>query len=407
MTEPQNNFSFSEIFDRGRVRFVSLVSFFLGFLDAFLVYLISSYFVQVTGQDQISRFYLVAFILNFLILIFLQRLISSVGVVRILLVSLTALIALSMFLSLGTPSWTGAIVLVIFIATTGTLWSVMDILLEDFSSDRMTGRVRGFYLTITNLGFLFAPFLAIRVLDTFGYEGIFTALIFGYSLVFFLLLTLRHHRTRLMPLLNFRDTLKRALENKNLPRIYAVSLALEFFYVIMVIYAPIYLLNQGFQWNEIGIIFTIMLTPFVLFQYPLGILADTRIGEKELLLIALLCLAIFTTVFATLHSHSLFPWAAVLFATRVGAAALEILRDSYFYKQIHSGDTDLVALFRTARPIANIVAVIAITIILLFFSLPSLFFLVATVAIGAFFLTLGLKDSTSEHEMIEKSLIKA
>ena len=54
-------------------------------------------------------------------------------------------------------------------------------------------------------------------------------------------------------------------------------------YAWMVIYTPLHMLDLGFTWEEIGQIFTIMLIPFVLVEYPAGWLADKYIGETEMM----------------------------------------------------------------------------------------------------------------------------
>ena len=79
-------------------------------------------------------------------------------------------------------------------------------------------------------------------------------------------------------------TLKTFLKNKGLKKVYLINLILKFFYAWMIIYTPIYLheyMNLG--WDKIGIVFTIMLIPFVILQYPMGKISD-KIGEKKLLI---------------------------------------------------------------------------------------------------------------------------
>ena len=83
--------------------------------------------------------------------------------------------------------------------------------------------------------------------------------------------------------------------------------------------------------------------------------------------------------------------------TRIGIAGIEILRDSYFYKQIDGNDMDVIAFFRTARPLANIVGACLSVPMLLFLSLKSIFILVSFMLffslIHAFFLqdTIGFR----------------
>jgi MFS family permease len=174
---------------------------------------------------------------------------------------------------------------------------------------------------------------------------------------------------------------------------------LEFFYALMVIYTPIYLRDIGMSWNEIGIIFTVMLIPFVILQYPVGLLADKKYGEKELLIFSIFIMGATTLGAFFVHSAEIIVWSVVLFFTRIGASMVEILRDSYFYKRIDSYDIDLIDFFRTSRAVAFIAASILSTIYLFIFPVKAIFILVAIVAFSALCPALKLADNKSEREL--------
>lgn len=392
-------------FDRSKVRFLSFLSFLLGFLDAFLIYILSSYFALISGENLVGSFYVIAFIVVLWFLMRLQPMVHGLGSVRFLGLLLVGLIGTSFFLTLVEPSWIGAVVLLAYMVCSNLVWSVMDVLVEDFTADQVSGRVRGLYLTVMNGGLLLAPIMSTRTLDHSGYTGVFTVLGIGYMIVLiFALIWLRGHQTAPLPRIAFRATLRRVSRQKNLMLIYCVSWTLEFFYVIMIIYTPILLLSRGFDWAQIGFIFTVMLIPFVLVQYPLGVMADKRWGEKELLCIALIILAFSSIAVGVIQSMSIVVWASLLFLTRLGAATIEVLRDSYFYKQVGPTDTDIVAFFRTARPTADITAAGISLLVLSFFSVHSLFYLVGAVAFGAYFAAAALEDSQSEAERSKEAV---
>lgn len=384
---------------RGKVRLLSGLSFVLGFLDAFLLYVLSSYFAQISGESLVGSFYLVAFVLAFWLLMHLQAIVHSLGSVRFLGVLLVGLIGTSFFLSLDDPSWVGAAVLLAYIICNNLLWSVMDVLVEDFSTDQVSGRVRGLYLTVLNAGVLLAPMISTQFFSLAGYSGIFSIVSIGYMAVLLLVIAgLRNHRTARLPKIAFAETIRKVMKRKNVLLIYGISWTLEFFYSIMIVYMPILLLSQGFDWEKIGFIFTVMLIPFVLVQYPLGIMADKKWGEKELLFIALVILGVSTAVVGFTRSTDIVFWAGLLFVTRLGAAALEVLRDSYFYKQIGPNDTEIIAFFRSARPTAAIAAAGISLLFLSLFTLHSLFYLVGALALAVCFAVLSLEDTKSEAE---------
>ena len=395
----ENTKTKSENFNRDKVRFLSGLSFVVGFLDAFFLYILSSYFASLSGEDLVGGFYLVVYIGVLFFLMYLQPILHRLGSVQLLLLFYIVLIGCSFYLSLSGPTWMGALVLLLFLVVNNLMGPITDIILEDFSSDTVSGRIRGFYLTVLNAGLLFAPFISTWTLSQYGYEGIFTVLTAGYAAILIIaMIGLRSHRTYSKERIFFLTTLKKVIKRKNLLYIYSVSWVLEFFYIIMVVYSPILLRSYGYSWTDIGFIFTIMLIPFVLINNPLGVLADKKWGEKELLFVSLVIVAVTTALVAIVGGKSLVFWAILLFATRVGAAGIEILRDSYFYKQITRGDADIVAFFRTARPTANIFAAVIGLFFLSIFPLPGLFFLAAAFAGAACVAVLMLEDNRSETE---------
>lgn len=404
---PEENKNWGEDFRRNKLRLLSLLSFLMGFIDAFLVYILSSYFSQISGESFIGGFYLVAFVLVFWLLTNLQPIVHGLGSVRFLGMLIVGLIGTSFFLSLDDPSWVGAVVLLMYIICNNLLWSVMDVLVEDFSTDQVSGRVRGLYLTVLNAGVLLAPIISTQLFSLSGYSGIFSVVSIGYMAVLLLVIAgLRNHQTARLPRIAFAETIRKVVKRKNVLLIYGVSWTLEFFYSIMIVYMPILLLSQGFNWEKIGFIFTVMLIPFVLVQYPLGIMADKKWGEKELLFVALVILGVSTAVAGFTRSTDIVFWAGLLFITRLGAAALEVLRDSYFYKQIGPTDTDIVAFFRSARPTAAIAAAGISLLFLSIFTVHSLFYLVGALALAACFAVLSLEDTKSEAERKAAALVQ-
>lgn len=389
----------NENLNKNKVRFVSVVSFILGFLDAFFIYVLSTYFSSITGNENVGIFYLVGYTGVLIGLFFLRRWIQFMGKSRFLYLCLGVNILACALLVGMAPSWLSAMIVFAFIIATNLTWVALDILLESYSKDQVSGRIRGLYLTIMNAGILIAPFLSLRTLDRFRYEGIFFILIIGYCIVFLIsLIAFREDNKVSLVKLRFGSTLSKMFREKNLLYIYHVSFAMEFFYALMIVYTPLYLRSLEFSWNEIGIIFTAMLIPFVLLQYPLGILADRYLGEKELLVCSI-GIAMFSTFFLFfLSGANMWIWGLFLFFTRIGIAGIEILRDSYFYKQIDGNDMDVIAFFRTARPIANILGALISTFVLVFLPVQYIFFVVAMVLFFALLNAFYLVDTRGERE---------
>jgi MFS family permease len=393
-----------EQYSKKKTSSISLLSFLLGFIDAFVIYTLSSYFADIVGEQLVGVVYFVIFAIHFGLLLCLDMFIRHIGRVRYFVFCLgLSLFAIGMLPSVSAGS-IGLFFGILYLAFSNTVWVALDILLESYSQDNLSGRIRGFHLMVMNIGFLLAPYLSTRILSHSGYPAIFILVFIGYALTLLLAVVLFrseqgviHHQK-----MYFFQTLSEVLERSSLRHIFAISFALEFFYSIMIIYMALHLQNIGFSWNEIGVMFTIMLLPFVFLQYPVGVLADKRFGEKEMLAIAFLLTLSATVGMMVYGGKSLWVWAGILFVSRVGVAAIEVLRDSYFYKQIDGDDTQIIAFFRMARPAANMCGAVISVGLLAFFGLPSVFLAVVVVLFLALFHIFALTDSESEFERAHK-----
>jgi len=145
----------------------------------------------------------------------------------------------------------------------------------------------------------------------------------------------------------------------------------------MIIYTPLYLLELGFSWADIGKIFTVMLLPFVFLQYLAGYLADKKFEERDMIIFSLIVISLSTLSIFFLSSKSLIVWALILFCTRIGASLIEILRDSYFYKRIDCRDVDIINFFRSVRPMAYIFGLLIATPIVCFLHIRFVFPLIS------------------------------
>ena len=137
----------------------------------------------------------------------------------------------------------------------------------------------------------------------------------------------------------------------------------------------------------------VMLSPFVLLQLPLGILADKKWGEKEMLIIGFVIMGLSTIIFGAYRGVSPIIFAILLFFTRVGASTIEVMCETYFFKQINDNEPEIISLFRTTTPIAFIIAPLIGSFLILKIPFYSIYGILGIgVLIGTFFI-LRLKDT--------------
>lgn len=272
--------------------------------------------------------------------------------------------------------------------------SNLDVFVEHFSSNKNIGKWRGLYLSITSLAWVVSQIISGSIIAKSSFLGIYlfaSLFLMLLSIIFFTNFNkfkdLKYHEVKMS------ETIKFFLRNKDLLKIYLVNLILKFFYSWMIIYTTIYLHESlNFSWQEIGTIFAIMLTPFVFLSYPLGRLSD-KMGEKKILIYGFLFAILAVILIPFIQIKSLYLFASILFISRIGAATIEVMSESYFFKKVKEEQAPEIAFFRNTGPVSFIIGPIIATIALQFIpDLSYLFFILGAILMIGLLISLRLRD---------------
>lgn len=359
---------------RGRLPFlvIYLASFLYALHYALPLYVASSFIGDFLNEQAIGLTYAAGSILTIILFVNTPYLLKKFGNYHLTLASIVlevlSLLGLALFQS---PLW----IISAFIfnqVILNILYLNLNIFLEAYSTDGVTGAIRGMFLTILNIAILIAPFIAGMMFSDHEFEKIYlTAALIVAPTFFLIYFTFKGHQDLPYKQVPLWTTLKEVSASKNIRGVFAASFLLNFFYAWMVIYTPLYL-NKilGIPLNQVvGIIIPIALVPFVLFEVIMGRLADRKWGEQEMLMGGFMVMGLGTAVLAFVTSANIYLWAILLFITRIGAAAVEAMSETYFFKQVDSTDTHLITLFRNISPLSYIVSPLVATILLSVFGL--------------------------------------
>lgn len=367
---------------------IYLANFFFTLHYAAILYVNSSYLSAFFSVWEVSLIFstgAAASILLFLSAPNLLRIFGNKNLLSLLVV-LEALAVGS--LAFPIPPWSIALFSVIITALPLMIYYCLDLFLEKASVEKHTGEIRGINLTVVNLAIICAPLLV----AVFARGGDFKTLYAVSALLIIPLVALASISLRKFADIRERKTIyglpfRLWWSDSNIRKVTVARFILEVFYIVMVVFSPIYL-NQylGFSWQEIGIMFTIMLLPFILFELPAGELADHWCGEKEIMTVGFFLMGGALLVMPFIGKEFLF-WSAVLFISRVGASLVEITTESYFFKQVDEKDHGVISIFRVGRPAAVIFGTLFAALIIASFSYSALFMLLALLVLS------GMKES--------------
>lgn len=264
------------------------------------------------------------------------------------------------------------------------LYICLNIFIESFSAHAKIGSIRGLFLAILNLGILISPLIGGMILSLSSFEVLYTvAALTLVPYLFFLHKYLHHIKEPAYHTVNIIEAATKAFRNKNLRAAIIAELVVQSFYAVMIIYSPIYLTTIGIPLTTyLSIIIPLALLPLVILPYELGLLADRKFGEKEMLIIGLLILTVTTFLCVITTTKDIRVWTLLLLVSRIGASFVETMAFSYYFKKISDDTPSLTALFINMHSVATLlVATVGVLVAPFLGERPQLMFVILGCAI--------------------------
>lgn len=378
--------------------YVYLASLLVSLHYSLIVYINSSFLSKFFSSGDIGWLYFWGSLINTVLLILNTKMLQRVSL-RFFAIAF-ALLELFAVVTFSLPGLTAVLAGLAFIVHQTSIFMLLyaiDIYLEEATENESeTGETRGFFLTLYNMMLVISPAIVALILIRNEYWRVYIASVLIIIPLIFLI-------RMFLPKLMLARSAKRSRVISGLKAIWAdkslligavCSLILQVFYAFMVVYVPLYLHEHiGFSWQQLGVMFTIMLLPFVLFELPIGYLSDKKYGEREIMSIGFFVMTVFTIFISFTLSNSFLVWATILFLTRVGASAVEITTESYFFKHVKSKNTDTIGVFRTAHPLSFMIAPMIAGLALAFLDYRYMFLILAIPLIIGGLISLKIKDT--------------
>ena len=397
-----------KVFDKKSVSFnPKIMVYVLGFLYALQItpsiYMDSSFLKQFVGANNVGLVFSVASLTSIIGIVWTRRFLQVFGnywVFRsIVFFNLLSFGFLSLHLILPPHPILSATYVFLFIVgfTSRTLGFLsIDIFLERYSNDSETGGIRGIFLTSVNVAFMAGPLIAAAIIPSEA--KIANAYLWAF---FFALIIIKIAKKYFK---DFKDhkyekslifqTLREVRGDRNLSSIFMCNLILNVFYALAVIYLPIFLnVVVGFSISQVVLLIAISQIPFVILQIPLGKIADKFLGEQEILTAGLVITSVFVFLMSVINTNSFLIWSIIVFGTRIGASSVEVMTESYLFKQIHSGSINILGLYRVMLPFSYITAPVMASLLLIWFRMEFLFLIVSFILFYGIRYSLKFRDS--------------
>ncbi len=358
----------------------------------------STYLEGFVSAGSIGLIYSGASVLSVIVFLFLPALLNRFGnVVMTLMLMGGSLVTLGL-LGLGYGTTLTVASFVIFMTLSPLIYLNIDIFSETLigNHEGKTGHKRGLALALMSGIALLAP-LTISLLVDGGHN---LAQLYALSAivgVFFMMIIVGIFRQFCDPLyeqLQLKRVFLLAWRNRNIRTVMASHFLLQLFFTWSMIYIPLYLATVvQLSWTSIGFILAAGLFGYLVCEYPIGILADSYWGEKEMMAIGFLILSLSVAGISAFPYGVVWGWMLLMFITRIGASLVEVTTETYFFKKVAGEDAQLMSLFRLLRPLATIFGALLGSLALMVLPFQLIFLVFAFVLSIGIFITDYLVDT--------------
>jgi len=299
-----------------------------------VAYVNSSFLEQFIEAKSVGTIYTVGSALSVLIFLFISRVLQSVGnfrlTVGLLLTNFLAVLGMSQaaILEVAVPLF------IVHIITVPLIIFNLDVFMEERIGDdeSATGSSRGLLLTLASLVGAASPLISGVLIGSTGTDFTNAYLASAFTLIPVLIVLLLYFRTFSDPEYGEIDVFSAIHTfwiNVNIRSVFIAHFLLQMFFMMMVVYTPLYLTGTiGLTWAQFGIIMFFAQMSYVILEYPIGIVADRYIGEKEMMAAGFLIIVIATAWMSFVTVASVLVWSIIMFTTRVGAALVEVTTES-------------------------------------------------------------------------------
>lgn len=378
---------------------IYVASLLLMFHTFVVAYINSSFLEKFIGTESVGAVYITTSALTVLIFLFISHVLHKIGnfklTLALLIVDGLAVLGMAYAESLRVvvPLMAAHLIIVPLIIFN------LDVFMEEHigNDEGLTGTRRGLLLTLLSLVGALSPFISSELIakanGAFTYPYIVSALAL-LPIIFILLFYFKDFQDPPYTDMKALEAIRGFWLRKDIRAVFIVHFVLQIFFMCMVVFTPLYLIKYvGLSWAQFGMVMFFGQLAYVIMEYPIGIVADKLIGEKEMMALGLMIMAISTAWISFVSVQSVIMWAVVMFVTRIGASFVEVTTEVHFFKRTNSTDAQIISFFRVTRPLAYIAGAIIASLSLLYLPFNLLFVVIAFLMIPAMFVTLDIQDT--------------
>lgn len=364
-----------------------------------VAYINSSYLEKFIDETSVGTIYTVGNAITVLLFLFISRVLHALGGFKLTVGLLLASGAASVGMAFAETLEVAVPLFIVSLIAAPLILFNIDIFMEETNDDdeAATGGRRGLLLALISFISAISPLFGSYLIESTGNDFTLVYLFSAFMTLPIITLLLFFFKDFSDPPYNEIDLfggIAQFWNNPNIRNVFFAHLALQIFFMFAVVYMPLYLTGHiGLTFVQLGIAIFFGQMAYILTEYPIGVIADKYIGEKEMMGFGFLILTVSIAWISFVTEPSVVIWSVIMFMTRLGASFVEATTESYFFKQTKSSDAQTISFFRVSRPLAYVIGAIVASLSLLYLPFNLLFIVLAALMIPAMFATMNLVDT--------------
>ncbi len=337
-----------------------------------------------------SSLYCVAFLSAFLTIPILERFNEN----KILVISLF-LLSLSYFFIPLFNNFFYFLFFAVLISIVGVFRvDSFDILFRDNSKKKNLNQDEGLMYSIMGLGWIIGPLMGLFFLNIFiELEYIFylTSILFLCATVFFMRLKVKVVPKNFLLLdRNILKNIKSFLLNKKLRIPFLMSSGVYMWWYFVLIYMPLFLLNNGLDENFLGLFFAFIFMPLIFMDYLIGRLSQ-KYGFKiffklGFLILFLVCISLF-------YVDNYYLMIILIIIGSFAISFAESIQDTFFFSKVKREEEEkFYPIYATSEFFGAFIGNLTIAVLLLFFPYNYSFLFVGSFLLFLAYLSTKIKE---------------
>jgi MFS family permease len=273
-----------------------------------------------------------------------------------------------------------SLLIIICTVSTALHFNTSAIILRHSTTLETIGKIQGYFFAIRNLAWVIGPLITSVVLyksgilNNFLYIGLF--IFIGWLLfLYYQIKAYEENKPQTITLKTIRQNIFDFFKNKELFKVYFLRGGLSFYWTVIYIFTPLYIILNNLKPSFIGIFLGLASLPLIILEIQIGKIIDFY--KIKYFFIAGYVIIIFFLILSFFINNIYYSLAAI-FLSMIGASFLEPGCDTYFFKNVNQFISDkYYGVYRTSESIFGMISRFSIGFLLLFLTIKYVYLFTA------------------------------